>query len=331
MPAAAEGVVAIDYRPLATMDELQLLLLVAVAAGPGNEPQLAGIFSLPESVIAEELGRLAAYGLATKHRRSWRPTDRGERVTAVWNALACSSTHEIVTDDRQWRLGPGEFTVEEIVRDRAEIDAYAKDFAIPGADAAAEFLAERRRRAAKFESFVAQWPVSAAAAEERGEFAHTTLFENLKSAESEEALATAERLLATHVDKVVSGVERLRTRGGTDGREDPAGARRRGKELSEAFKRERRAQHRTNRRTAQTTMICEAILARRWLVKAYPSLTEAFDAEPAAFVLKSTVPLAAARTEKPQGEPRSRPRAAATPPQQEEEGMLSSLFRWWFG
>lgn len=80
MSTSGEGIISVSYRPLATMDELHVLLLAAISVQTNDVPLLEKVFSLPSNVVLKELAILEAYGLAQKAGDKWKPTDRGQRL-----------------------------------------------------------------------------------------------------------------------------------------------------------------------------------------------------------------------------------------------------------
>ena len=118
MATAAEGVVSVSYRPLATMDELHVLLLAAVSVQTNDACSLEQLFSLPSNVVVKELAILEAYGLAQKVGDKWMATSRGQRLDRVEHFSTTVAKPMYETSGRQWLLGPGEFSVDEMIRDK---------------------------------------------------------------------------------------------------------------------------------------------------------------------------------------------------------------------
>jgi len=333
MATATEGTVSISYRPLSTLDELHVLLLAAVSARPVAVPLLERIFSLPEHVIFKELTVLQGYGLAQKARVNWKATSRGQRLIAVWNVFQNSTEAEVGTTGRDWLLGPGEFAVDELTRDKDEIEALAREFAVADSEPARKFLDERRA-VVEFDAFVSGWPPRAQGDPNHGVFSEGLVLANLRLAETDESLTRLEELLATHVGEVVrreQEAEGAQARTNGDGKIKKAtSVSEDGQKVMKRFDAARRDQRRRNQHLASVAAVCEAILAGQWLSAAVNSLTDAFREEPAAFVFRSTVPLIERETPK---QPTPTP-ATAKPqaqPRQEQEGVLRSLFRWLSG
>ncbi len=158
MATVANGAVSVSYRPLTTMDELHVLLLAAVTVETTDLPLLEQVFSLPANVIAKELAILEAYGLVQKVEGKWLATSRGRQISAVWTTFDRRKSTEVGAIGRQWLLGPGESTVDEMIRDKNEIDALARGFGVAEAGSAENFLRDRRRAAERFDWFVLGWP-----------------------------------------------------------------------------------------------------------------------------------------------------------------------------
>jgi hypothetical protein len=333
MATAAEGIISVSYRPLATMDELHVLLLAAVSMGPNDASQLELVFSLPSNVVVKELTVLETYGLAQKFDDKWTSTSRGQRLTAIWNAFQHRAEAEVRTSGLQWLLGPGEFAVDEMIRDTDEIEAMAGDFGVADASSAVKFLRDRRGAAEGFEAFVHEWPRAGGDAR-YGLFAEAPVFDNLKVAETDDALRRLDGLIATRIGEVVDRLNATEVAGvhaNGDGKaEDVAvSIRKNAQDLMKKFQDARRTQYRQNQRLAKVKMTCEALLAGQWLSANVGSLADAFNTEPAAFVFRSTVPFV--QPEAPQKPTTSR--VSSLPPTtkpKQEEGVLRSLFRWLF-
>jgi hypothetical protein len=157
MAIAVDGVVTISFRPLATMDELHILLLAAVSVQANEVSLLEQVFSLPSSVVVKELAVLEAYGLAQNVCDRWTATSRGLQLATVWNTFQKQVEISVQTSGLQWLLGPGEFYVDEMIRDMDEIESQARDLGVASAASALNFLDERRGTAERFESFVREW------------------------------------------------------------------------------------------------------------------------------------------------------------------------------
>ncbi len=336
MATAVEGIISVSYRPLATMDELHILLLAAVSVQTNDLSLLEQVFSLPRNVVVKELAVLEAYGLAQKVGVHWSATRRGLQLAAVWNTFHKQVEIDVQTSGRQWLLGPGEFVVNEMIRDKDEIEALAHSYGTADSGSAVKFLEERRRAAEEFEAFVAAWPSLAQSDTEHGEFDETLVFSNLKLAETDETLARLEELLITHISEVVdrrNNPDMAAGRANGDGKVEDAAAtiRQRGNDVMKKFDNERRSQRRLNQNLAKVKMTCEAILAGQWLSANLGSLMDAFNTEPAAFVFRSTVPFMQPEAPKKPTAKRAPNPTPTTQPKQEEEGVLRSLFRWLFG
>ncbi|MFO0819268.1 MAG: hypothetical protein U1A77_15075 [Pirellulales bacterium] len=336
MATAVEGIVSVSYRPLATMDELHILLLAAVWAQTNDLSLLELVFSLPTNVVVKELAVLEEYGLVKKVDARWSATRRGLRLAGVWNAFHKQVEIEVQSSGRQWLLGPGEFAVDEMIRDKDEIEALARSYGTADAGSAVKFLEERRRAAEEFEAFVVAWPSRSYSDTANGEFAETLVFNLLTLAETDEALARLEGLLITHIGEVVDRVNKTvvaAVHTENEGKLENAAAtiHKRGNDLMKKFENERRFQRRLNQNLAKIKMTCEAILVGQWLSANFGALVDAFNTEPAAFVFRSTVPFMQPEApEKPTAKRAPNP-TSATRPKQEEEGGLRSLFRWLFG
>jgi hypothetical protein len=331
MATVANGVVSVSYRPLTTMDELHILLLAAVAVQTSERPPLEQVFSLPRNVIAKELAVLEGYGLAQKGDGKWAATARGRQVTAVWTSFNNRGTTEVAATGRQWLLGPGEFSVDEMIRDWPEINDAGRGFGIAEAGSAVKYLEDRRKAAERFESFVVDWPRTRGDTK-HGEFAESLVFDVVKVAETDEALLRLEELFAANVDEVVGHCTPVQAAVGHadgDGKGNAAESlRKRGDDVLKRFEEARRSQRKVNQKLAQAKATCEAWLAGEWLVAHLGSLRSVFEAEPAAFVFRSTVPLAAPEVQWSTAARAPRSLAAAVPKQ--DEGILRSLFRWLF-
>ena len=351
MATAVDGVITLSFRPLATMDELHILLLAAVSVQTSDVSFLEQVFSLPSNVVVKELVVLEAYGLTQKVGDQWTATGRGQKIADVWNMFQKRAEIDVQTGGLQWLLGPGEFAVNEMIRDRDEIEALARDFEIADAASSVKFLGERRRASEKFESFVREGPSRPTAATEHDNFADAIFFDSVRLAENDEALARLEELLATHIGEIV---DRFKKKDVTDvhadGKKnnDAAGLiRTRGQDIMKKFKEAKQTQRRQNQYLAKVKMISEALLAGQWLSANVAPLEGAFNTEPAAFIFISTVPLVQAEAHqwpasmyasspssaKPKQEEKGVIRSPSTKSKQEEyeEGVMRSLFRWLFG
>lgn len=335
MAAAAEGVISVSYRPLTTMDELHVLLLAAVSVQTADLPFLEQVFSLPSNVVATELAVLEAYGLTEKADGKWMATRRGQQIAAVRAALQNRGEAEVRATARQWRLGPGEFAVDEMIRDKKEIDALARDYGITDERWAETFLGQRRQVAESFETFVIEWPLPRPENSNAGDFGEDALFNNLRLAESDVALQRLKMLLATRIDEVlgrsrdVGAAKGVRT-GVDTGVAVSAAMVHKGQDVMKRFDDASRTQRMANKRICKMQVACESLLVRQWLSTAFDSLLRAFDAEPAAFLFKSTVPyVEPAAPETPSATVVQAP--PVTPKtKQEKEGVLRLLFRWLF-
>jgi hypothetical protein len=309
MDTVADGSITVSYRPLATMDDLHVLLLAAVAWQTGGLSLLERVFSLPSNVLVKELAVLETYGLAQRVGDEWTATSRGQRVTTVWNIFHNRSEAEVPASGRQWLLGPGEFAVDEMIRDRSEVAALAASLGITDARSAVTFLDERRRAAEQFEAFVLDWPSQAQEESKHGVFGEALVFDHLRFAETDAALTRMKELLAAHVAGVVERCEATENsaaeaNGSVEGADTATKMRRQAQEVSAKFENARRTQRKSNWQLAKVRATCEALLAGQWLSANVGSLLDAFNAEPAAFVFRSTVPLVApeaANPPQPQG------------------------------
>jgi hypothetical protein len=282
--------------------------------------------------LGEGQAVLEVYGLAEKVNGTWAATSRGQRITAVWTSFNRRGATEVATTARQWLLGPGEFTVDEMIRDRSEINDLARGFGITDAGSAMKYLEDRRRAADRFESFLVDWPRTRSDTK-RGLFAEAIVFDAVSVAETDEALSRLEELFAANVGDVVgrcTPAQAAEGRPDRDGKADAAESlRKSGQDVLKRFEEARRNQRKVNHKLAQAKATCEAWLARAWLTANVGSLRDVFDAEPAAFVFRSTVPLAA--TEAPRRPAVAAPRSSQAAEPKQEEGVLRSLFRWLFG
>lgn len=333
MPSVANGTVCVSYRPLTTMDELHVLLLAAVAMQNTDLVPLEQVFSLPANVIAKEMAVLEVYGLTEKVNGTWAATSRGRRITAVWTSFNKCGATEVAATGRQWLLGPGEFTVDEMIRDKSEINDLARGFGITDAESAVKYLEDRRRAAERFDSFLVDWARTRSDTK-HGVFAETAVFDAVKVAETDEALSRLEELFAANVGEVVArctAAQATEDHPDRDGKADAAESlRKSGQDVLKRFEEARRSQRKVNQKLAQAKATCEAWLAGAWLTANVGSLRDVFDAEPAAFVFRSTVPFAATEApRRPAVAPPPSSQPAAEPKQ--EEGILRSLFRWLFG
>ena len=336
MATADEGVVSVSYRPLATMDELHILLLAAVSVQPADVAPLEQLFSLPGNVITKELAVLQAYGLALKVEEKWLATKRGQRLASVWNTFQQRGEADVLASGRQWLLGPGEFPVDEMIRDKREVETLARNFGVADTGSAVKFLEERRGAAERFETFVREWPPREPGDTKHGVFAEAPVFDHVKLAETDEALTRLEELLASNIGAVVDRrkeVENADVQANGDRKAEGAVAslQKDGQEIMKKFENERRTQRRQNQHLARVKMICEVQLAGQWLSTGIGSLMDAFDTEPAAFVFRSTVPFVQPEIPKKPTAPRAPSPPLTAKPKQEEEGVLRSLFRWLFG
>ena len=336
MTTADEGVSSVSYRPLATMDELHILLLAAVSVQTVDVTLLGQVFSLPSNVITKELAVLQTYGLALKVGENWTATKRGQRLVSVWNTFQQRDEADVRASGRQWLLGPGEFSVDEMIRDKGEFEALARNFGVADTGSAMKFLEERRGAAESLETFVREWPPREPGDTKHGVFAEALVFDHVKLAETDEALTRLEELLASHIGAVVDRhmeVKNAEVQANGDRKAEVAVAslRKDGQEIMQKFESERRTQRRQNQHLGKVKMICEVQLAGQWLSTGIGSLMDVFDTEPAAFVFRSTVPFVQPEVPKKPTAPRAPSPPPAAKPKQEEEGVLRSLFRWLFG
>ena len=336
MATADEGIISVSYRPLATMDELHVLLLAAVSVQTNDVSLLEQVFSLPSNVVVKELTVLEAYGLAQKVGDKWMATSRGQTLTAVWNIFQKRSEADLQTSGRQWLLGPGEFAVDEMIRDKDEIETLARGFEVADAGSAVKFLEERRRAVEEFEAFVLDWPSRAQEDTKHSIFAEAIVFDNLKLAESAEALTRIEELLATQIGEVVdrfkeTEVAGVQDNGDGNAKDTAASIRKNGQGVMKKFEDARQTQRRQNKHLAKVKITCEALLAGQWLSANVGSLVDAFNTEPAAFIFRSTVPFVQPEAPKMPTAPHAPSPPPPPKPKQEEEGVLRSLFRWLFG
>jgi hypothetical protein len=342
MATAADGAITLSYRPLTTMDELHILLLAAVSVRTVTVSVLEQVFSLPSSVVSKELTVLESYGLTRKARDQWSATDRGQQVASVWNLFQSQVEICLPTSGTQWLLGPGEFVIDEMIRDKEEIDALARGYGIADSASSLKFLDERRDAYEKFESFIREWPLRAIANTDYSSFGEAIFFDTARLAESDDELKRLEELLASHIGEVI---KRVKEQTGADvhgdgqkTNDDGEGSiRKRGQDVMKKFDDVRRTQRRQNHHLAKIKRNSETLLAGQWLAAQERLLVDAFSREPAAFIFKSTVPLV--RTEVPKEKEKEKETTSTRPPsppqrpkpKQEEEGALRSLFRWIFG
>jgi hypothetical protein len=335
MAIAADGVVTVAYRPLTTMDELHALLLAAVTAESADPLLLAQVFSLPANVVSKELAVLEGYGLAYNAGGRWTATSRGRQVIAI-RAIFCERGEvEVRATGQQWLLGPGDFSVDEMVRDMGEIETLARSFGVGAPGSAIKFLDERRKSSQGFEALLLGWPSRIREDPKHGMFGEALVSEHLKLAETDAALERLEELLATHIGEVVeqiatSEADRVRVNADAKAGNDHS-VRSNAHDVMKKFEEARWRQRRQNQHLAQVKMTCEALLAGRWLAVNVASVGAAFNSEPGAFVFRSTVPLA--EPEVPQALVTTRlPSPPPSPkPKQEEDGGVRALFRWLFG
>lgn len=297
---------------------------------------LEQVFSLPSNVITKELGVLQGYGLALKVGETWTATRRGQRLASVWNTLQQRGGADVRASGRHWLLGPGEFPVDEMIRDKGEIETLARNFGVADTGSAVKFLEERRGAAERLETFVREWPPREPGDTKHGIFAEALVFDLVKLAETDEALTRLEELLASHIGVVVGRrkeVENAEVQANGDRKAEDAVAslRKDGQEIMKKFENERRTQRRQNQHLAKVKMICEVQLAGQWLSTRIGSLMDAFNTEPAAFVFSSTVPFVQPTAPNKPTAPRAPISPPAAKPKQEEEGVLRSLWRWLFG
>ena len=336
MAPTAEGIITVSYRPLATMDKLHILLLAAVSVQTVDVTLLGQVFSLPSNVITKELAVLQTYGLALKVGENWTATERGQRLVTVWNTFQQRDEADMRASGRKWLLGPGEFSVDEMIRDKDEIEALARGFGVADSSSAVKYLDERRRAAERLETFIREWPPREPGTSKHGVFTEALVFDHVKLAETDEALTRLEELLASHIGAVVDRhmeVKNAEVQANRNRKTQVAVAslRKDGEEIMKKFERERKTQRWQNQHLARVKMICEVQLAGQWLSTGIGSLMDAFDTEPAAFVFRSTVPFVQKKVPKKPPAPRVSSPPPTAKPQQEEEGVLRSLFRWLFG
>ncbi len=352
-PVAREVIVRVSYRPLATLDELHVLLLEAVAVSAAEQHALAVLFSLPCGVVVRELSALEAYGLAWRSEDIWTATNRGFELIAVRAAFQGRADVEVRTTDREWLLGPGEFARDETVRDVAGIVARARSRGIADERAALAFLKERSLAAERFEAFVLDWSSRTPRDDARDGFGEAAVFDHLRFAETDEALRRLEGLLAARIDECADRATTDEAAGALSdgaGRSETAAAiRERGHGTMKSFRTSRREQLRRNSELARVKSICEWLVAARWAATALAGrwlttnaaqVGRSLDAEPAAFVFKSTVPF-------PESCPKPKPAPSRTPivppspvpspgpspsaragPKPREHGLFRSLLRW---
>lgn len=339
MPRAADGVVTVSYRPLATMDELHILLLAAVASQVTDTASLEPVFSLPATVITKELNALDAYGLARRVEGSWMATDRGQHIAEVWEAFNRRTFLEIPSTTHSWRLGPGDFSIAEMIRDAAEINRIADGYNVSDADAAIKFLDDRRNAADTFAALVRNWQ-SARTDIKHGAFAEFLAFDCVRVAETDDALNRLGDLLAAAVDETARQ-QATKTSSATaapflngDGK-DRKSLQSSGQDVLKQYESMRRDQRKQNWDIAKKKAICEAWLLGKWLIESCDTLRDSFQSEPAAFMFSSTVPLPQPESLKPTTIP---PLVAAQPLQSkqtaapmQEEGVMRTIFRWLFG
>ena len=336
MIPVAEGVVSVSYRPLVTMDKLHVILLAAVSEQTNDLSLLEKVFSLPRNVVVKELTVLEAYGLAQRVGDNWTATIRGQRLNAIWTTFQNRGEVDLPATGRQWLLGPGEFSANEMSRDKADIEAQARTFGVADSSSALKFLDERRRATEGFEAFVQRWPSQSQANNQNGKVGEEAVIESVKLAETDESLARLEELLATHIGQVVARFEenhRVKVDANGNGTSEDAIAslRKSGQDAMKKFDEARRTQRRQNQHVATVRMICEALIAGQWLSVNAKPLADAFNMEPAAFIFRSTVPLMQPEAPKKPPAPRVSSPPPTAKPQQKEEGVLRSLFRWLFG
>jgi hypothetical protein len=333
MATAAEGIISVLYRPLDTMDKLHVLLLAAVSVQTTELFLLEKIFSLPGNVVIKELASLEIYGLVQKMGNKWKATSRGQRLYSVWNAFQNRSEAEVRTSERQWLLGPGKFAVEEMCRDKGEIEEAARNLGVADVGSAAKFLEERRMAAKEFDTFLVAWSSRAPGDTTHGVFGEAIVFENVRLAETEEALTRLRELLATKIGELVNRSNNScgdHVDGNQKSNDITLSIRKDGQDVMKNFNDAMKNQRRQNQKIAKVKATCEALLVSQWLSASLRSIAEAFNEEPAGFVFTSTVPLM-------QPEVINRAATSApilsptTKPKQKEEGVLRSLFRWLFG
>lgn len=336
MAPVAEGVVSVSYRPLATIDELHVILLAAVSEQTNDLSLLETVFSLPRNVVVKELTVLEAYGLAQRVGDNWTATLRGQRLIAIRTMFQNRGEVDLPANGRQWLLGPGEFCADEMSRDKADIETQARLLGIGDLASALKFMDERRRSTEGFEAFVQRWPSQYQANNQNGKLGEEAVFESIKLAETDESLARLEELLATHFGRVVASFEESR-RVNFDANVDDAtkyaiaSLRKNGQDAMKKFDEARRTQRRQNQQVSTARMICEALIAGQWLSANAKPLADAFNTEPAAFIFRSTVPLVQPEyPKKPMAHGVSSPQPT-TKPNQKKESSLRSLFRWLLG
>jgi hypothetical protein len=134
---ATEGTVYLTYRPLENLDALQLGILqtlenqpiVPLARTKTRRHQrrvrqlVAKIFSLPVGVVVKELAILESYGLISSNPALL--SIRGRRCVAFSKSFEGSHRIQIFSDNTQWRLGKGEFVVDDHFRDGNDISKRA--------------------------------------------------------------------------------------------------------------------------------------------------------------------------------------------------------------
>lgn len=336
MAPVAEGVVSVLYRPLATMDELHVILLAAISEQTNDLSLLEKVFSLPRNVVVKELTVLEAYGLAQTAGDNWTATLRGQRLNSIRTMFQNRCEVDLPANGRQWLLGPGEFCADEMSRDKAEIEAQARTLGVADIASALKFLDERRRATEEFEAFMQRWPSQSQANNKKGKVGEEAVIESIKLAETDESLERLEELLATHIGQVAARFEESHRANvdanGDDATKDAiASLRKNGQDSMKKFDEARRTQRRRNQQVATVRMICEALIAGQWLAANAKPLADAFNTEPAAFIFRSSVPLMQPETPKKPPTPRVSSPPPTAKPKQEEEGVLRSLFRWLFG
>lgn len=336
MDSGDDGVINVSYRPLATLDGLHAPLLAASATQPSDVVLLERIFSLPANVVAKEMDILGSYGLVRMNGLAWKATSRGLRLVKVWDAFEGRCEIDVKAIGREWLLGPGEYALDELIRDVEEVEALARKLGVGDAASALGFLNERRKAAENLEAFLTSLPLRRDGETKDGPWDEVPFFDRVGLAETDEALTRLRDALGSHLDAQIGGRRGGREAGaqgdGLEGRTGcDLGRIERSRGIMKRFDKEARAQRTRNRHLSEAKTLCEGRLAGMWLVSALGPLSDAYRAEPAAFVFRSSVPRREMETKMLRP---AAPTPAPTPDPvlpRREEGLLRSLIRWLFG
>ncbi len=160
------------------------------------------------------------------------------------------------------------------------------------------------------------------------------MFDNLRLAETDDALRRLEELLATHISEVT---DRYKAKEADEFNADvklkhddlARSISKRGQGVLKKFEDIRRTQRREIQHLAKTKMICEAFLAAQWFAIHVEALVEYFNNEPAAFIFSSTVPVVEREAAIESDSPFASSHSHVAEPKR-EEGIWRALFRWFF-